>query len=254
MKLTNPYFLFALVSTVITTPTPAKTREIAGVVVPDTPTITRAIDYAKKYMDTQTFNHVMRSWLVGQASISHLLSNITKNVDLEAFAVSIILHDLGWSKNPEIISKDKRFEVDGANVARDFLLREGEGDWNEQRVQLVWDAIALHTSRDIALYKQNEVWMTSVGILSELVGPNVTLGMFGPEKVATKQEEWDAISKEFPRTGLRQFFRDVMIGLCTSKPSTTYNNFMADYGEAYVPGYTEVGKRTIDFLEANMKE
>ncbi|EGU77363.1 hypothetical protein FOPG_18088 [Fusarium oxysporum f. sp. conglutinans race 2 54008] len=247
--------VFMLLKTALTTAGQSyKTRTLAGISVPDTPTITRALAYARSNMDDQTYNHVMRSWLVGQASISHLPSNVTANVDLEAFAVSAILHDLGWSKNPDIISLDKRFEVDGADAARYFLLREGQGTWGEHRIQLVWDAIALHTSRDIALYKQSEVWMTSIGILSELVGPNVTLPMFGPERVAVKQDEWDRISKEFPRTGLRQFFRDVMIGLCTSKPSTAYNNFMADYGEAYVEGYTEVGKRVIDFLEANMLE
>jgi hypothetical protein len=39
-----------------------------------------------------------------------------------------------------VSSKDKRFEVDGANVAREFLKREGETD--ERKLQLAWDAIA----------------------------------------------------------------------------------------------------------------
>ncbi|KAF2874273.1 hypothetical protein BDV95DRAFT_604459 [Massariosphaeria phaeospora] len=254
MKLLTPLILSALPTLALSTTLP--TRILAGITVPDTPTITRALAFASANMDTHTYNHVLRSWLVGQATISHLPPNSTTGpIDLEAFAISAILHDLGWSPNPALISPDKRFEVDGANVAREFLRREGdEGAWPEARLQLVWDAIALHTSRDIALYKQPEVWLTSLGILAELVGPSVAVPLFGPDRVAVTQEEWDEISRVYPRTGLRQFFRDVMIGICTSKPATTYNNFMADYGERYVEGFSEEGKRTIDFLEKNMKE
>jgi hypothetical protein len=41
-------------------------------------------------------------------------------------------------------SEHDRFEVDGANAARDFLREHGvTGD----ALRIVWDAIALHTTR-----------------------------------------------------------------------------------------------------------
>src|SRR4051794_33725117 len=100
------------------------TRTLATITIPDTPTITRAIAFARENNDEHTFNHVMRSWLVGQASLAHLPSS-SYTIDEEAFAVAAILHDLGWSANAHLVSADKRFEVDGANAARTFLETEG---------------------------------------------------------------------------------------------------------------------------------
>lgn len=54
------------------------------------------------------------------------------------------------------MSADKRFEVDGANAARDFLGREAP-DWDGRKIQLVWDAIALHTTASRSVYKEAEV-------------------------------------------------------------------------------------------------
>jgi hypothetical protein len=232
------------------------TRVIAGITIPDTPTITAAIAYARANNDDHTYNHVMRSWLVGQASISHLPANITHAIDLEAFAVAAILHDLGWSHNTAIISPDKRFEVDGANAARKFLAQQGETAWNEKRIQLVWDAIALHATTDIALHAHAMVALLSAGIATELFSPNVTVPLFGPEKVATTLEEWEEINKAFPREGLKGFLRDTLVGLCRDKPDGTYGNFVADYGETYHKdeGYSEVGRRGMDLMERETRE
>lgn len=90
----------------------------------------------------------MRSWLLGfiiAAKIPELQGR-----DLEAHAIAAILHDLGWAETGDLVTEDKRFEVDGANAARDFLEKEA-GDWNKHRLQLVWDAIALHTTPSIAV-------------------------------------------------------------------------------------------------------
>jgi hypothetical protein len=142
------------------------TRLVAGITVPDTPTITKAIAYARANQNDQTYNHVMRSWLMGTASISHLPTNITHGIDLEAYAVAVILHDLGLDlNNSAIVSPDKRFEVDGANAAVKFLRNEGEnGVWSEQRLWEVWHAVALHTTPSIAVHDRPLVWSTCVGI------------------------------------------------------------------------------------------
>jgi hypothetical protein len=175
--------IFTLATTALATTHP--TRLLAGITVPDTLTINKAITYARANQDDQTYNHVMRSWLIGTASISHLPANITHGIDLEAYAVAAILHDLGLDlNNSDIASPDKRFEVDGANAAVSFLRKEGKkGVWSEERLWEVWHAIALHTTPSIAVHDRPLVWSTCVGVGTELLGPAITVQTFGPDKV-----------------------------------------------------------------------
>jgi hypothetical protein len=72
------------------------TRLIAGVIVPDTPLINASIALAQENLPTNGFNHVMRAWLNGQAIINHLPTDNRSVIDVEAFGVATILHDLGW--------------------------------------------------------------------------------------------------------------------------------------------------------------
>ena len=97
------------------------TRLLAGVLVPDTPVISRAIEFAREKSELYLFNHVMRSWLFGaliadRKQIAH---------DGEVLAVTTILHDLGLA---EAFNGPLRFEVEGANAARDFARNEGIDD------------------------------------------------------------------------------------------------------------------------------
>ena len=46
------------------------TRLLAGVSVPDTPLISRAIDIARERSKPYLFNHVMRSWLLRRPSLN----------------------------------------------------------------------------------------------------------------------------------------------------------------------------------------
>ena len=63
-------------------------------------------------------------------------------------------------------------------------------------------------------------------------------------------EAWNVIVKELPRLGLKEGIREIMCGLCRTKPETTYDNFVGDYGERYVEGFTLTGKKVIDLIEA----
>jgi hypothetical protein len=54
--------------------------------------------------------------------------------DLEVHAIGALMHDIGWDPTGELISKDKRFEVDGADAARNFLRKEAP-DWDKHRLQ-----------------------------------------------------------------------------------------------------------------------
>ena len=120
------------------------TRLLAGVSVPDTPLVSRAIEYAREHSEPYLFNHVMRSWL-----FAVILAQLKQTAhDAEVLAVATILHDLGLAK---AFNGPLRFEVEGANAARAFARDEGVDD---RRAQLIWDGVALNSTPSIGLYKE----------------------------------------------------------------------------------------------------
>ena len=215
------------------------TKVIAGVSVPDTPLISKAYQFARENLDDFAFNHVVRSWLFG----IFIGDNIPpfQGRDVELHSIAALLHDLGWSKSPEIISKDKRFEVDGANAAREFLIREGKkAEWDQHRLQLAWDAVALHSTLSIAMHKEPEVQCCMVGIVSDFTGPEKS-----PGGVLTR-EVWSGVVKEYPRSGFKDGVIEVMCGFCKTKPDTTYDNIAGEFGAKFVEGYRVVGPTAVD--------
>ena len=87
------------------------TRLLAGVSVPETPLISRAIELARDRSETYLFNHAMRSWLFAALFAQHKQAVH----DAEVLAVTTILHDIGLT---ESFDGPLRFEVEGANAAR----------------------------------------------------------------------------------------------------------------------------------------
>lgn len=211
--------------------------------MPDNPLITSALAYARAHMIDSLYNHVVRSWLFGFAIADKIPA--LQDRDREAHSIAAILHDLAWDHTNELISKDDRFEVDGANAARNFLKKEASGPYDKHQLQLVWDSIALHTTPSIALHKEPEVVATFFGITADFTG------VPGAPNGALTQEDYDAIVKEVPRLGFKDDFREAFCGLCRTKPQTTYDNIVSDWGGKYVEGYTRL--RGIDMLEAGLE-
>jgi hypothetical protein len=194
------------------------TRSIAGVLAPDTPLISRAIEYARLYSEPYLFNHVMRSWLFAvsiaeQSKVAH---------DAEVLAVAALLHDVGLAK---AFSGPLRFEVEGANAARRFA--QGEGV-DERRAQLIWDGVALNSTPSIGLHKEIEVSLCTSGI-------GLDWGGWGYESLPASRiaEVVDA----FPRLEMKQRFAHAVCWVVETRPTTTYDNFARDFGERFVPGY-----------------
>ena len=222
------------------------TQILGGITVPNTSSIAQAIAYAKAHSDEWAFNHIMRSFLFGFCIASKL--DHLKDRDLEVHAVSALLHDLGWDSTGELVSADKRFEVDGANAAREFLhglktQSRSNDEWDSRRVQLVWDSIALHTSFGIVKYKEPECVACWLGILADFTGPDNS-----PEGSLT-WAEYDSIVKEYPRLKVLTEIKEVFCGFCKTKPETTYDNLVGSYGEKYVEGYTIEGHKAVDVFD-----
>jgi hypothetical protein len=129
-------------------------RTLAGIQVPATPIIDRAIEYARQKCEPYLFNHVIRSWLfavrIGQLqSVEH---------DAEVVAVGTLLHDITLNKD---FAGPRRFEVEGADLARSFATDIG---FDKRRAQLIWDSVALNSTPSIGLYKEAEVALCTAGI------------------------------------------------------------------------------------------
>jgi hypothetical protein len=191
----------------------------AGIKVPDTTLVRDAIDLSRSSLEPYLFNHVMRSWLFGIV----LSESAELAPDPELLALSAVLHDLGLTDR---YTAENRFEVDGANAARAFLKDRGI---STQQTQVVWDAIALHTTPTLALHKEPEVVMTHSGIAVDVLGA-------GLDRIPQNKQR--AVLTEFPRLAFKNQFQ---VGLCNvvrKKPATTVDNILRDFGIRYVEGFT----------------
>ena len=76
-----------------------------------------------------------------------------------------MFHDIGLTE--KYSSATERFEVDSANAARDFLRQHGI---TEASIDIVWDAIALHTTPGIPQHKKPEVALVTAGVEMDVLG------------------------------------------------------------------------------------
>jgi len=203
------------------------TRLLAGVTVPDTPAISRAIELARECSEPYLFNHAMRSWLFA-ATLAQLKQTAH---DGEVLAVTTILHDIGLAEG---FAGPLRFEVEGANAARTFARDEGI---DERRAQLIWDGVALNSTPSISLYKEVEVALCTGGI-------GLDWGGWGYESISEARVA--EIVEAFPRLEMKQRFTRAVCRIVETRPATTYDNFAGDFGERFVPGYKRAS--TVDYL------
>jgi hypothetical protein len=203
------------------------TRILGGIIVDDTPLIGQAMEYAQRHCDPYLYNHAVRSWLfavrLGQLrDVAH---------DPEVVAVGTLLHDIGLTA---VGGGPRRFEIEGADVARSFAQRRGLDD---RRAQLIWDSVALNSTPSIGMYKEAEVALCTAGI---------GLDFGGPDYDRFPANEMRAILAAFPRLGMKRAFTDAICRICIARPDTTYDNFAGDFGERFVPGYRRPS--VVDYL------
>jgi len=203
------------------------TRLIGGISVADTPLITAVIEYARRLSEPYLFNHAMRSWLCAEA-IGRIKG---LDYDHEVVAVGTILHDIGLTAD---VSGPNRFEVNGADAAVSFI--KGQG-FSDRRAQLIWDLVALNSTPSLALHKETEVAVGTMGI-------GLDYGGFGVQ--ALPAGDLERILRAFPRLKMKKNFAQTCCRLVTATPETSYDNFLRDFGERFVPGYKAVS--TVDLL------
>lgn len=157
------------------------------------------------------FNHSSRVYLFGA------LCGVRRglNFDPELLYTGAMFHDMGLTAAYSSVTE--RFEVDGANAARDFLKRHGI---TQADIDTVWTAIALHTTPGISQHMHPVVALVTAGVEMDVLG------------LAYKEfpdHEREAVVRQFPRTP--HFKEDILQAFYDGikhKPETTFGNVKAD--------------------------
>lgn len=194
-------------------------REVAGVRIPDSRLAREATEFTREVSASVVFNHVMRTYLLGAL----LGQQQGLRFDAELFFLGAVFHDLGQT---ERFLGTQRFEVDGADAAAAFLRQRGVSG---ELVEIVWDAVALHTSSGIVERKRPEIALVSAGAAADL-GITPAVAQLDRRAIA-------AVEAAFPKPDFAQTYQKVLAAIVERKPETAYGTFLSDIGERYVQGF-----------------
>jgi HD superfamily phosphodiesterase len=192
---------------------------VAGVPVPDSAIAIKAAELAASTSPASLVNHCLRTY----AFAALALQKAGTKVDRELAFVAATLHDLGLVE--QFMTPEGRFELDGADAARAFLLEAG---LSAERAEIVWDAIAFHTTMGIVDRKAPEVAAVSLGARIDVAG--MGLEQFTASEIAE-------ILEAFPRLAFKEEFVELIVTMCRKKPLAQIGQFTAEIGRRHVSGF-----------------
>jgi hypothetical protein len=126
-----------------------------------------------------------------------------------------MFHDMGLT--PEHSSDEERFEVDGANAAREFLRGH---DITRSDIDTVWTAIALHTTPGIPRHMHPVVALVTAGVEMDVLGLSYQEYSDAARKAVV---EAHPRGNHFKEDIIRSFYDGIK-----RKPDTTFGNVKAD--------------------------
>lgn len=192
---------------------------ITSIKIPDSKIAREAAELVREHETEMLFNHSVRTYLFGA------MKGIRQNLkfDSELLYVAALFHDLGLAEAYE--TKTRRFEVDGAEAAREFLKSRGIP---EPKADLVWEAIALHTTPGITEYMRPEIALVRAGVVMDVGG-------VGYDDYTPQQR--DEVIKAFPRHDFKNEFIQVQTRSALMKPQTTFGTVNFEYIEHCDPTF-----------------
>ena len=184
---------------------------ISGIKIPDSK---MARDVEQLFRDTASdllFYHSNRVYLWGA------LTGKRKGLifDPELLYTAAMFHDFGLTQRYR--ESQLRFEVDGANAARDFLRAYAIP---ERDIERIWTAIAIHTTPGIPEHMHPEIALVNAGAAMDVVGR-------GYDEFTDEQRE--AVVAAYPRGndfkhGMIEAFYQGM----KHRPDSTFGTFNDD--------------------------
>src|ERR1700754_3864003 len=141
-------------------------QQVSGVRIPDSG-LARAV--TQLIRDTESdllFHHSVRVYFCG--ALSRNRTGLT--FDPELLYTAAMFHDIGLTARFE--DSQLRFEIDGANAARDFLRGHGI---SESDIETVWNAVALPTTPGIPQFMRPEIALVQAGAGVDVAGRDYEL-------------------------------------------------------------------------------
>src|SRR6267142_1838909 len=184
---------------------------IGGISVPDSKLGREIAELVRDTESPLLFHHSSRVFYWG--ALTGVRRGLT--VDPELLYTGAMFHDMGLMHRHS--SAAERFEVDGANAARDFLRGHGI---SQTDIDTVWTAIALHTTPGIPQHMHPVVALVTAGVEMDVLG--LTYAEYD-------DSEREAVVHAHPRSD--QFKEDIIQAFYDGikhKPDTTFGNVKAD--------------------------
>jgi hypothetical protein len=185
--------------------------EIGGVTIPDSKIAREVTEFVRDTESQLLFHHSVRVYFWGAMTGRRR----GMNFDPELLYTAAMFHDLGLTTRFD--SSQLRFEVDGANAARDFLRVRGI---SESEIETVWNAIALHTTPGIPEFMRPEIALVQAGAGMDVAGR-------GYDEFTDAQR--DAVVAAFPREA--RFKHDIIDAFYEGmkhRPDSTFGTFNDD--------------------------
>ncbi len=186
--------------------------DILGIRIPDSAI---ARDVTELVRDTESellFRHSMRVYF--WAALKGKRQKL--KFDPELLYAAAMFHDIGLSERYG--QSQLRFEVDGANAARDFLRSRGIP---ESDVERVWIAIALHTTPGVPEHMHPEIALLQAGTAMDVVGRGYD---------DYSDEERTAVIAACPRdSSFKHEIIDAFYHGVKHRPDSTFGTFNDDF-------------------------
>jgi hypothetical protein len=187
------------------------TLTIGGIAVPDSQLAREITDLVRDTESPLLFHHSSRVYYF--AALAGKRRGL--KFDPELLYAGAMFHDMGLTHAHS--TNHERFEVDGANAARDFLRTHGI---SQHDIDLVWTAIALHTTPGIPEHMHPVIALVTAGVEMDVLGIDYT---------GFSDSDRDAVVHAHPRGDrfkerIIQTFYDGI----KHKPDTTFGNVKAD--------------------------
>jgi hypothetical protein len=192
---------------------------IAGLTVPETAAVAEASRLVQETTSPLIYQHSRRVFFFARMHAQR----IGVDPDPELLYLAAMFHDVGLGT--PFSEVEQRFEVDGADHGRQFLLAHG---FSPAAADTVWTAIALHTTPGIPGRMGPEIAAIHLGVLTDVVG----FGLAGLDA-----DQVGDIVAAHPRGDFKnEFLRTYFDGL-KHRPDTTVGTVNSDVVAHFLPDF-----------------
>lgn len=199
------------------------TAHVAGVAIPNSHMVREAMAVVRQDMPDVLIGHAFRVFLFAT------LIGRRRSLDFseELLFVAAAFHHQGLTRRYGASSR--RFEVDSADAAIDFLARYG---LSQTQMQGVWTAIALHTTFGLSGFESPLVELLHAGVGTDLMALHF-------DEIA--EDDRAAVVRAYPRErAFKSLIIDALADGITWRPATTFGNVNADILERRDPDFCRV--------------